>query len=52
MFGKPRVDGGQFAGGGSSGALAGGASSGGSNFGGGAAQPSPFDSDLDDDVPF
>jgi single-strand DNA-binding protein len=45
-------NGGQFAGGGSSGALAGGASSGGSNFGGGAAQPSPFDSDLDDDVPF
>ena len=45
-------NGGQFAGGGSSGALAGGASGGGSNFGGGAAQPSPFDSDLDDDVPF
>jgi len=45
-------NGGQFAGGGSSGALAGGASSGGSNFGGGAAQPSPFDSDLDDGVPF
>ena len=45
-------NGGQFAGGGSSGALGGGASSGGSNFGGGAAQPSPFDSDLDDDVPF
>ena len=45
-------NGGQFAGGGSSGALAGGASSGGSNLGGGAAQPSPFDSDLDDDVPF
>jgi single-strand DNA-binding protein len=45
-------NGGQFAGGESSGALAGGASSGGSNFGGGAAQPSPFDSDLDDDVPF
>jgi len=45
-------NGGQFAGGGSSGALAGGASGGGSNFGGGVAQPSPFDSDLDDDVPF
>lgn len=45
-------NGGQFAGGGSSGALAGGPSGGGSNFGGGAAQPSPFDSDLDDDVPF
>ncbi|MFM8542444.1 MAG: single-stranded DNA-binding protein [Chakrabartia sp.] len=45
-------NGGQFAGGGSSGALAGGASGGSSNFGGGAAQPSPFDSDLDDDVPF
>lgn len=45
-------NGGQFAGGGSSGALAGGASSGGSNFGGGVSQPSPFDSDLDDDVPF
>lgn len=45
-------NGGQFAGGGSGGALAGGASGGGSNFGGGAAQPSPFDSDLDDDVPF
>ena len=28
------------------------ASSGGSNFGGGVSQPSPFDSDLDDDVPF
>jgi len=45
-------NGGQFAGGGSSGALVGGASSGGSNFGGGVSQPSPFDSDLDDDVPF
>jgi len=45
-------NGGQFAGGGSSGALAGGASSAGGNLGGGAAQPSPFDSDLDDDVPF
>ncbi|NBU85000.1 MAG: single-stranded DNA-binding protein [Sphingomonadaceae bacterium] len=45
-------NGGQFAGGESSGALAGGASSGGSNFGGGVSQPSPFDSDLDDDVPF
>jgi single-strand DNA-binding protein len=45
-------NGGQFAGGGSSGALAGGASGGGSNFGGGVSQPSPFDSDLDDDVPF
>jgi len=45
-------NGGQFAGGGSSGALAGGASGGGSSFGGGVAQPSPFDSDLDDDVPF
>jgi single-strand DNA-binding protein len=45
-------NGGQFAGGESSGALAGGPSGGGSNFGGGAAQPSPFDSDLDDDVPF
>ena len=45
-------NGGQFAGGESSGALAGGASGGGSNFGGGVSQPSPFDSDLDDDVPF
>ncbi|MEY3703880.1 MAG: single-stranded DNA-binding protein [Pseudomonadota bacterium] len=45
-------NGGQFAGGGSSGALAGGGSGGGSNFGGGVSQPSPFDSDLDDDVPF
>ncbi len=45
-------NGGQFAGGGSRGALSGGASGGSSNFGGGAAQPSPFDSDLDDDVPF
>jgi len=45
-------NGGQFAGGGSSGALAGGASGGGGNFGGGVSQPSPFDSDLDDDVPF
>jgi single-strand DNA-binding protein len=45
-------NGGQFAGGGSSGALAGGPSGGGSNFGGGVSQPSPFDSDLDDDVPF
>ncbi len=45
-------NGGQFAGGGSSGALSGGASGGSSNFGGGVSQPSPFDSDLDDDVPF
>jgi len=45
-------NGGQFAGGGSSGALAGGAAGGSSNFGGGVSQPSPFDSDLDDDVPF
>jgi len=45
-------NGGQFAGGGSSGALASGPSGGGSNFGGGMSQPSPFDSDLDDDVPF
>lgn len=45
-------NGGQFAGSGSSGALAGGASGGSSNFGGGVSQPSPFDSDLDDDVPF
>jgi single-strand DNA-binding protein len=45
-------NGGQFAGGESSGALAGGPSGGGSNFGGGVSQPSPFDSDLDDDVPF
>lgn len=45
-------NGGQFAGSGSGGALAGGASGGSSNFGGGVSQPSPFDSDLDDDVPF
>ena len=46
----------QFSGGGQSGGqLGGGASSGGfggSNFGGGSSAPSPFDSDLDDDVPF
>ncbi|MFM7029032.1 MAG: single-stranded DNA-binding protein [Chakrabartia sp.] len=41
----------QFSGGQSSGQLGGGGQGGG-GFGGGSSSPSPFDSDLDDDVPF